>query len=305
MKRPIAWPFVNLDSADLYDEEAGDDFGYREYLTAPLAVHLSREVYKKHALSIIEADRCGQPDENKAALLLVDGSAPLGKEPGGGVRGALATIDALCSISTEYQPSNGADIPDLVLGPWVEELENTHPEHRKALKIVTGMGTFMTTDGVPFSPWHRVRREKPRPTQALRTEIWSVWEAPMSLYRIVAQSHEGTVLQDVLGVRSFEAPVKILPACVANIFSGNPVAYYGRVVCTARGYEMVVGLAFDALPKDTSVNRWFRASLHRRRLNRRTMTRAMHQRDYAHQLARYIFAWRWAEYPHLESHTSV
>ena len=127
----------------------------------------------------------------------------------------------------------------------------------------------------------------------------------MSLYRIGTESSAGTVLKDVLGVRSFDAPVKILPECVANIFSGDPIAYYGRVVLTERGYEMIVGLALDTLPDDQHILRWLRASLHRRRLNRRTMTRAMHQRDHAHQLARYLFAWRWAENPHLESHVQV
>jgi hypothetical protein len=305
MKRPIAWPMVNLDTADLYDEEIGSDLGYREYLTAPLEAHLSAEEYRTHAVHLVEADRRGEPSDDIAALLLVDGSAPLGKEPGRGVRGKVANIDALCSISTEHQPSNGADIPDLVLGPWVEELDNALPNHRKVLKVVTGMGTFMTTDGVPFSPWHRVRREKPRPSQALRTGIWSIWEAPMSLYRIVGQSSEGTTLRDVLGVRSIDAPVTILKECVANLFSGEPIAYYGRVVLTERGHEMVVGLALDALPDDLRANRWFCASLHRRRLNRRSMTRAMHQRDYAHQLARYLFAWRWAEHPNLNSYEMV
>lgn len=277
--------------ADLHWEVIG--LGYQDYLASE--GELGQRAYERLAQDYDDRVRDGQNDIPEALFQQLRLRPPLllnpiiHKEPF-----APITTEELARLATDFLPALGQDAPDLIYGPFSDELDATLPGDRALLLRSIALAGMEQIQGSRFSGAEMWARSHITPSVEARARVRMISDAPVGLWRVESREHDHAILTDMLGLRSDflpKGPVLLDGALSVTQTAANYVI--ARVGWTPTGWTAHLPLTVPTIPGPEPINQWLHTELMHARLRVRKITLERLLKRRGHVLIRRIHEALW------------
>jgi hypothetical protein len=276
---------------DLHWEVLG--LGYRDYLASE--GELARAAYEALAQEYDDRVCAGQTELPDALIeqlrlrpsILLNPVSP--NEP-------YSPIDTeeLARLATDFQPALGQDAPDLIYGPFCDEMDANQPPDRALLLRAIALAGMEHIQGSPFSGAEMWARSHITPSVEDRARVRMISDVPVSLWRIESQRDAHATLADQLGLRAEFLPDRpVLLADCMSVTKAQATHLIARVGRTPSGWTAHFPLTLPSIPPLEAINQWLRTELLRARLRVRRITLERLLKRRGHVLIRRLHEYLW------------
>jgi hypothetical protein len=200
----------------------------------------------------------------------------------------------LVRLATDYLPALGQDAPDLIYGPWSDELVAIRPRDRALLVRAMAIAGVETIQGSPFSGAEMWARNNITPSVEDRARVRMVSDVPLGLWRIDSREGNRTTLTDLLGLDQAylpHAPILLLE-CL-SVYNCEGPYLLARVGWTPGGWQAHLPLALPAIPSLELIRAWLHRELLHARLRSRKITLERLLKRRGHVLIRRLHEGLW------------
>jgi hypothetical protein len=197
-------------------------------------------------------------------------------------------------ITTDFLPSLSQDAPDLVLGPWRDELNPAIPHDRRLLLRALTIAGVETIQGSRFSGAEMWARSNITPSAEARAQLRMVSDAPHSLWHIKRVEDGQATLEDLIGLDpSYLPPGPVRIRDTLSVSDCDGPYLLARVAYTPTGWEAHLPLALPAVPAEEQIHKWLQQEMWHARLRTRKLTLERLLRRRGHVLIRRLHEWLW------------
>jgi len=200
----------------------------------------------------------------------------------------------LARLATDYLPALGQDAPDLLYGPYSDELDAKRPRQRALLLRSIALAGIDTIQGSPFSGAELWTRSNITPSVEDRARVRMVSDVPLGLWRIDSIENHHAVLCDLLGLDEAFLPggPTLVRDCLSVTDCDGPYLL-ARVSWTPSGWMAHLPLALPAIPPIELIQSWLQHEALHARLRSRKITLEGLLKRRGHVLIRRLHEWLW------------